>query len=243
MLRACYKAGPTGYGLHRLLTSLEWAVRWWAPALIPRRAGDRVKTDKRDAARLARLLRAGELTAIRVPSPAEEAVRDLCRAWADLVDDRPRVRQRLKAFLLRCGRIYRDGSSWAAVTCGGWWCSGSAIRRWMSPSAVPGGAGGPRRRAGRGVRCGRSVLTRRAAAVHPKPGERERQNGAYPSTRRRPAQKLDRAVPYQAVVRETSSAGGGGAAAVRLSAVWKSIWCRGRGRSPFHTRAADAVSG
>ncbi len=109
-----------------------------APALIPRRAGDRVKTGKRDAARLARLPRAGELTAIRVPSPAEGAVRDLCRARADLVDDRPRVRQRLKTFLLRYGRIYRDGSSWAAVTCGGWWCSGSAIRRWMSPSGSTG---------------------------------------------------------------------------------------------------------
>jgi transposase len=83
-----------------------------ASALIPRRAGDRVKTDKRDAARLARLLRAGELTAIQVPSAAEEAVRDLCRAWADLVDDRRRARQRLKAFLLRHGRIYRDGSCW-----------------------------------------------------------------------------------------------------------------------------------
>jgi transposase len=80
--------------------------------VIPRRAGDRVKTDKRDAARLARLHRAGELTAIRVPSPAEEAVRDLCRARADLVDDRRRARQRLKAFLLRHGRVYRDGSSW-----------------------------------------------------------------------------------------------------------------------------------
>jgi hypothetical protein len=83
-----------------------------APALIPRRAGDRVKTDRRDAARLARLHRAAELTAIRVPSPAEEAVRDLCRARADLVDDRRRARQRLKAFLLRHGRVYPEGSSW-----------------------------------------------------------------------------------------------------------------------------------
>jgi transposase len=112
-LRACYEAGPTGYGLHRLLTSMGVGCEVVAPALIPRRAGDRVKTGKRDAARLARLLRAGELTPIRVPSPAEEAVRDLCRARADLFDDRRRTRQRLKAFLLRHGRIWRDGSSWA----------------------------------------------------------------------------------------------------------------------------------
>lgn len=111
-LRACYEAGPTGYGRHRRLTSLGVGCEVVAPALIPRRAGDRVKTGKRDAARLARLHRAGELTPIGVPSAAEEAVRDLCRARADLVDDRRRAPQRLKAFLLRQGRVYRDGSSW-----------------------------------------------------------------------------------------------------------------------------------
>jgi transposase len=112
VLRVCYEAGPTGYGLHRLLVSLGVRCDVVAPALIPRRAGDRVKTDRRDAQRLARLHRAGELTAIRVPSPAEEAVRDLCRARADLVADRRRGRQRLKAFLLRHGRVYRAGRSW-----------------------------------------------------------------------------------------------------------------------------------
>lgn len=114
-LRACYEAGPTGYGLQRLLASMGVACQVVAPALIPRRAGDRVKTDRRDAVRLARLARAGELTAIRVPTPAEEAVRDLCRARADLVDDRRRVRQRLKAFLLRHGRVYREGRSWTVA--------------------------------------------------------------------------------------------------------------------------------
>jgi transposase len=99
MLRACYEAGPTGYELHRLLVSMGVACEVVAPALIPRRAGDRVKTDRRDAQRLARLHRAGELTAIRVPSPAEEAVRDLCRARADLVADRRRARQRIQALL------------------------------------------------------------------------------------------------------------------------------------------------
>jgi transposase len=112
VLRACYEAGPTGYELCRLLVSLGVRCDVVAPALIPRRAGDRVKTDRRDAQRLARLHRAGELTAIRVPSPAEEAVRDLCRARADLVADRRRVRQRLKAFLLRHGRVYRGGRAW-----------------------------------------------------------------------------------------------------------------------------------
>jgi transposase len=71
-----------------------------------------VKTDKRDCRRLARLHRAGELVAIRVPSVAEEAVRDLCRARADMVIDRTRARHRLGKFLLRHGRIWRDGDNW-----------------------------------------------------------------------------------------------------------------------------------
>src|SRR3954447_16271485 len=111
-LRACYEAGPTGYELHRLLASLRVRCDVVAPSLIPRVPGDRVKTDRRDARRLARLHRAGELVAIRVPTEAEEAVRDLCRARADLVDDRRRARQRLGKFLLRHGRIYRDGTAW-----------------------------------------------------------------------------------------------------------------------------------
>jgi transposase len=109
-LRACYEAGPTGFGLHRLLTSMGVACDVVAPALVPRAPGDRVKTDRRDSARLARLHRAGELVAIRIPTEAEEAVRDLCRARADLVDDRTRTRHRLSKFLLRHDRIWRtDG--------------------------------------------------------------------------------------------------------------------------------------
>jgi len=83
-----------------------------APALIPRAPGDRVKTDTRDCRRLARLHRMGELVAIRVPSEAEEGVRDLCRARGDLIEDRRRARQRLSAFLLRHGVVWRDGSAW-----------------------------------------------------------------------------------------------------------------------------------
>jgi transposase len=83
-----------------------------APALIPKAPADRVKTDRRDCRRLARLHRAGELVAIRVPSEAEEAVRDLCRARADMVTDRTRARHRLSKFLLRHDRIWRDGEAW-----------------------------------------------------------------------------------------------------------------------------------
>ena len=111
-LHACYEAGPTGYGLARLLGSMGVRCDVVAPALIPKAAGDRVKTDDRDASRLARLLRLGELTAIRVPTYAEEGVRDLSRARFDLISDRRRARQRLSAHLLRHGRVWRQGSSW-----------------------------------------------------------------------------------------------------------------------------------
>ena len=111
-LRACYEAGPTGYELHRLLASLRVRCDVVAPSLIPKAPGDRVKTDRRDCRRLARLHRAGELVAIRVPTIEEEAVRDLCRARADMVEDRTRGRHRLSKFLLRHGRVYREGSAW-----------------------------------------------------------------------------------------------------------------------------------
>jgi transposase len=109
---ACYEAGPTGYELARVLTSL--GVRCWviAPSLIPSRPGDRVKTDRRDAARMAVLLRAGQLSSVRVPTVAEEAVRDLCRARADMVIDQTRARHRLNKFLLRHARVWRDGTNW-----------------------------------------------------------------------------------------------------------------------------------
>ena len=83
-----------------------------APSLIPNAPGDKVKTDRRDCRRLARLHRAGELVAIRIPTPAEEAVRDLCRARADMVEDRTRARHRLSKFLLRHGRAWRGGNAW-----------------------------------------------------------------------------------------------------------------------------------
>jgi transposase len=111
-LRVCYEAGPTGFGLYRLLRSMGVACDVVAPSLVPRSPGDRVKTDRRDCRRLARLHRAGELVAIRVPTEAEEAVGDLCRARADMVADRTRTRHRLSKFLLRHDRIWRGGDAW-----------------------------------------------------------------------------------------------------------------------------------
>lgn len=107
LVSACYEAGPGGYDLHRLVTSMGIGCLVAAPSLIPEGASDRVKTDRRDGARLALLLRAGLLTPVRVPSPEEEAVRDLVRARADLLDDRKRMQQRLNAVLLRHGRVWR----------------------------------------------------------------------------------------------------------------------------------------
>jgi len=84
-----------------------------APALTPIRPGDRVKTNRRDAEKLARLYRAGELTEIRVPTREEEAARDLVRAREDAVADRLRARHRLSKFLLRQGRLYHDSKAWS----------------------------------------------------------------------------------------------------------------------------------
>ena len=107
-----YEAGPCGYDTHRRITALGHSCTVIAPALTPVRPGDRVKTDNRDAEKLARLHRAGELTAIRVPTCEEEAARDLVRLREDAVEDLHRARQRLAKFLLRQGRIYREGKAW-----------------------------------------------------------------------------------------------------------------------------------
>jgi transposase len=111
MLRACYEAGPTGFELARLLHSMDLRCEVIAPSLIPKAPGDKVKTDRRDCRRLARLHRAGELVCIRIPTVQEEAVRDLCRTRADMVEDLTRARNRLGKFLLRHGRPWRGGST------------------------------------------------------------------------------------------------------------------------------------
>ena len=106
-LRSCYEAGPCGYGIQRHLSARGHECVVVAPSLIPKRAGDRVKTDRRDAAGLARLHRAGELTAVWVPDAQHEAMRDLVRARLDAVHALRRARQQLWGFLLRQGCHWR----------------------------------------------------------------------------------------------------------------------------------------
>jgi transposase len=103
-LKACYEAGPCGYALYWQLTALGVACEVVAPTLVPVKAGDRVKTDRRDAAKLARCYRAGDLTAVWVPNADHEALRDLVRAREDARQDQHRARHRLSKFLLRHGR-------------------------------------------------------------------------------------------------------------------------------------------
>ncbi len=108
----CYEAGPTGYGLHRQITALSHACHVVAPSLIPRRPGDRVKTNRRDALNLARLLRAGELTSIWTPDERHEAMRDLVRARSASVADLRVKRQQVSAMLLRLGRCFPGKKTW-----------------------------------------------------------------------------------------------------------------------------------
>lgn len=107
-----YEAGPTGYGLQRELCRRGYQCQIVAPSLIPRRAGERVKNDRRDCARLAELSRAGELKAIWIPDEAHEALRNLWRAREDAVGMRLKSRQQLQAFLLRHGRRYTGKTTW-----------------------------------------------------------------------------------------------------------------------------------
>src|ERR1700741_283241 len=102
-LRACYEAGPTGYVLYWQLAELGVKCEVIAPTLVPVKAGDRVKTDRRDAEKLARSYRSGDLTAVWVPDAAHEALRDLVRAREAAKKDQLRARHRLGKFLLRRG--------------------------------------------------------------------------------------------------------------------------------------------
>lgn len=105
-LRFCYEAGPCGYGIHRQLTEAGHDCAVVAPSLIPRKSGERIKTDRRDANNLAKLHRAGELTAVWVPDQAHEAMRDLVRARQAAVRTQRQARQQLSGFLLRHGHHY-----------------------------------------------------------------------------------------------------------------------------------------
>lgn len=111
-LSFCYEAGPCGYGIHRQLSELGWDCQVVAPSLIPKKAGDRVKTDRRDSLSLARLHRAGELTPVWVPDGVQEGLRDLTRAREDMKHLQRQAKQRLLAFLLRHGKRYGGRSNW-----------------------------------------------------------------------------------------------------------------------------------
>ena len=114
-LHFCYEAGPTGYGLHRQLTDLGHVCDVVAPTMIPKRCGDRVKTNRRDSVTLVKLLRAGELRAIWVPDAVHEAVRDLTRAREAAMIDLKIKRQQLLSFLLRHGRNFPGGKNWTKM--------------------------------------------------------------------------------------------------------------------------------
>ena len=121
-----YKAGPCGYWLYRYLTKkghICWVV---APSLIPKKPGDRVKTNRRDAIKLARLMRSGDLTPVYVPTVDDEAIRDLCRAREDALRDLQTAKFRLKAFLLRHDIRYTGRATW-----------GPAHLRWLSEVVCP----------------------------------------------------------------------------------------------------------
>jgi len=112
-LHFCYEAGPTGYGLYRQVRGLGHDCSVVAPSLIPKKSGERVKTNRRDAVSLARLFRAGELTSVWVPDTVHEAVRDLVRARETASQDLRRKRQQLLSFLLRHGRIFSGRQHWS----------------------------------------------------------------------------------------------------------------------------------
>ncbi len=111
-VRCCYEAGPTGYGLHRALNAAGVSCIVVAPSLVPKQVGSRVKTDRRDAVKLARFLRSGDLTEVAVPDRATEAMRDLERARDDAKNVERSARHQLGKFLLRHGRIYEGKTAW-----------------------------------------------------------------------------------------------------------------------------------
>jgi transposase len=114
-LHIVYEAGPCGFVLQRHFSALGWHCDVVAPSSIPHPSGERIKTDRRDAMKLARLARSNDLAVVRVPGPADEAVRDLVRARDDAVREQRNGRHRLKALLLRNGITYAGKSSWTAA--------------------------------------------------------------------------------------------------------------------------------
>jgi transposase len=132
----CYEAGPCGFALQRFLERRGIPCVVIAPGLTPRRSGNRIKTDRRDARQLAVLYRAGALTPIHVPSEAEEAVRDLLRCREDALTDLTRARHRLSKFLLRHDQRYtKTTRAWGPATRSG--CGGSGFRRSHCSRRIP----------------------------------------------------------------------------------------------------------
>ncbi len=125
-LKFVYEAGPCGFGLYRHLTRKKHSCDVVAPSLIPKKPGDRIKTDRRDAMRLAQLYRAGDLSPVYVPNVDDEAIRDLSRAREDAVLDQKAARQRLKSFLLRHGIRYEGQANW-----------NEAHLRWLAELILP----------------------------------------------------------------------------------------------------------
>ena len=125
-LHVVYEAGPCGFVIHRHLSAKGIDVQVIAPSSIPKKPGERIKTDRRDAMMLARLSRAGDLTPVRVPDAGDEAIRDLVRAREDAVREQRNARHRLKALLLRNGTPYAGKSSWTL-----------AHRRWLADFKMP----------------------------------------------------------------------------------------------------------
>jgi len=128
-LQFVYEAGPCGFWLHRYLTGKGQRCMVAAPSLIPKRPGDRIKTDRRDARNLALGLRAGTLTAVHIPGPEQEAFRDVVRAWQQSKRDVAKGKQRLKALLLRNDLRYAGKASWS-----------EAHRRWLATLVLPSAA-------------------------------------------------------------------------------------------------------
>ena len=125
-LHFVYEAGPCGYGIYRHLTEKGFDCMVAAPSMIPKKSGDRIKNDRRDATMLARLHRAGELTAVYVPDAQDEAMRDLTRAREDAVMAARKSKQRLNAFLLRNGLTFAGRTKWSKAYFG-----------WLSDIAMP----------------------------------------------------------------------------------------------------------
>jgi transposase len=121
-----YEAGPTGYGLYRYLTKKGFACMVCAPSLIARKPGDRVKTDRRDAIKLVMALRNNDLARVHVPDVADEAMRDLVRAWGAAKQDLRQAKQRLKSFLLMHDVRHAGTATW-----------GPAHQRWLSEVVLP----------------------------------------------------------------------------------------------------------